>query len=309
VHFDFKKFKKWGGILLLALVCIGGTELAVCRMADPALFQSVTAPVRQGVEAGVRLAGDGLRWAVQGAQGLWEQGRQALSALLEPEPEPESEDPPDEVQLAGRVEVESTLPLVDPAISSFAVREDLEYLTGGGMEIIYYNQTDEQWAQRPYGRDKLGGYGCGPTAMSMVVSSLTGTAVDPEEMAQVSVEAGCWASGHGSSLAIVERICQQYGLECISLDPDQVEGEDLLSYLAGGELLVALMTKGHFTDGGHFIVLRGATLSGEVLVADPASRERSLMAWEPSLLLEELSRNRSCGGPLWRVRELPELTR
>ena len=129
--------------------------------------------------------------------------------------------------------------------------------------------------------------------------------VNPEEMARSSVKAGCWASGHGSSLAIVERLSEAYGLECQPLDPDQLTGNDLLSYLAQGEVLVALMTKGHFTTGGHFILLRGSTLSGEVLVADPASRERSLTAWDPSLILEELSPNRAYGGPLWHIR-LPE---
>ena len=32
-------------IILLALVCIGGVELAVCRVAAPELFQTITAPV------------------------------------------------------------------------------------------------------------------------------------------------------------------------------------------------------------------------------------------------------------------------
>ena len=41
------------------------------------------------------------------------------------------------------------------------------------------------------------------------------------------------------------------------------------------------MGPGHFTNGGHFIILRGVTLDGSVLVADPASQERSLTTWDP----------------------------
>ena len=74
-------------------------------------------------------------------------------------------------------------------------------------------------------------------------------------------------------------------------------GQDV--YKRQGQLLVALMGPGHFTDGGHFIVLRGVTLTGQVLVADPNSRERSLALWDPQLILDELSDSRSSGAPLW----------
>ena len=61
------------------------------------------------------------------------------------------------------------------------------------------------------------------------------------------------------------------------------------------------MGPGHFTNGGHFIVLRGVTLDGSILVADPASSDRSLTTWELDLILEELSASRHSGGPLWAV--------
>ena len=64
-------------------------------------------------------------------------------------------------------------------------------------------------------------------------------------------------------------------------------------------MLVALMGKGHFTTGGHFILIRGVTLSGDVLVADPNSLERSLQTWDPQLILDELSSARDHGAPLW----------
>ena len=66
-------------------------------------------------------------------------------------------------------------------------------------------------------------------------------------------------------------------------------------------MLVALEGTGHFTNGGHFIVLRGVTLTGKLLVADPASEERSLMEWDPQLVLDELSASRSNGAPLWVI--------
>ena len=61
------------------------------------------------------------------------------------------------------------------------------------------------------------------------------------------------------------------------------------------------MRQGHFTNNGHFIILHGATLSGEILVADPNSLERSLTAWDPQLILDELSKNAVSGGPIWVI--------
>ena len=73
--------------------------------------------------------------------------------------------------------------------SSFTIPAlgDIRY-TDGGTEVVYYNQLDERYANKPYGTDDIGGYGCGPTAMAMVVSSLTDDLVDPVEMAKWSYE-------------------------------------------------------------------------------------------------------------------------
>ena len=83
----------------------------------------------------------------------------------------------------------------------------------------------------------------------------------------------------------------------------------LLTRLTNGEVAVALVGSGHFTKNGHFILLRGVTLGGDILVADPASRDRSLIPWELSLILDELSPSRTNGAPLWilsRSMDAPE---
>lgn len=54
-HFR-RRLVLWG---LLALLCIGLTELAVCAYADPALFQRITAPASRLFQT-VRTAGAGL---------------------------------------------------------------------------------------------------------------------------------------------------------------------------------------------------------------------------------------------------------
>lgn len=138
--------------------------------------------------------------------------------------------------------------------------------------------------------------------MAMLISSLKEETLDPAQAAREADEAGYCAPGSGSYLSIVEGMAGRYGLEAVSC-PD-LSAEELTQQLVSGNLFVALMGKGHFTDGGHFILLRGVTLEGKVLVADPNSRERSLVGWDPQLILDELSASRSNGAPLWRFSAL-----
>lgn len=284
-----KKGRRVTLLILLAVLCIGGTELLVCRFADPALYDRITAPVRQGAIA-----------LVQYVQQTYASAVDHLSQLLSQRKEPEESEAP---QYSSDPAILQGLETADPTITELVERNGQELLTGGSHEIVYYGQGDDAWKGRPYGSDTIGPYGCGPTAMSMVVSSLTDTAIDPAEMAQWAVRQGYWARGSGSYLSIVPGTAKYYDLEvsyCQTLTVEQLRLE-----LASGKVAVALMGKGHFTQRGHFIVLRGTTLDGSILVADPASRERSLALWDAQLILDELSSGRAHGAPLWLLRPAP----
>ena len=170
--------------------------------------------------------------------------------------------------------------------------------TDGATEVVYFNQLDERYANEPYGTDNMGGYGCGPTAMSIVVSSLTGDIVDPIEMAEWAYENGYWCSKSGSYHSLIPAAAEAWGLSvegCTASEPQRI-----VDALSEGKLVVAIMTKGHFTSGGHFIVLRG-TQDSKILVADPASYSRSQKAWDLSIILNEASRRAGSGGPFWII--------
>lgn len=170
--------------------------------------------------------------------------------------------------------------------------------TDGGTEVVYYNQLDERYANKPYGTDNIGGYGCGPTCMAMVVSSLTDDLVDPVEMAKWSYEHGYWCSGSGSYHALIPAAAEAWGLPvsgCTASEPQRITDA-----LSSGKLVVAIMSAGHFTSSGHFIVLRGVK-DEKILVADPASRTRSEQSWELSIILNEASKAAGSGGPFWVI--------
>ena len=171
--------------------------------------------------------------------------------------------------------------------------------TDGVTQVTYYNQLDSRWANSPYGTDNIGGYACGPTAMAIVVSSLTSETVDPPHMAQWAYENGYWCSRSGSYHTLIPGASEEWGLDvegCTAAEPQRI-----VDALADGKLVVALMTKGHFTSSGHFIVLRGVTSDGQIMVADPSSYSRSEKTWDLSIILNEASRNAGAGGPFWII--------
>lgn len=168
----------------------------------------------------------------------------------------------------------------------------------GATQVVYYNQLDKRYAHKPYGTDDIGTYGCGPTCMAMVVSSLTNETVDPVEMAHWAYENGYWCSRSGSYHSLIPGAAKAWGLPVQGCG--KTEGQRIVDALSQGKLVVAIMLKGHFTSSGHFIVLRGVE-NGKILVADPANYTRSQQAWDLSIILNEASGRADAGGPFWII--------
>ena len=164
--------------------------------------------------------------------------------------------------------------------------------------VVYYNQTDARWGNKPYGKTStIGRAGCGPTALAIAVASLTGNRVTPYDVAQWSVANGGLCEGSGSYHSLIPNGGRHYGLTVTSIGRD---GKKLVEALQEGKLVIAIMSKGHFTNSGHFIVLRGVTADGKLLVADPASVKRSNKEWDLRIVTGEASRKvGSAGGPFW----------
>ena len=307
-------------VVLLAVLCVGGTELAACRHFAPEVYEQITAPVRAAASAvadagmavldagksalsaagqfcldaahgAARLAGQAAEQAAALASGLWE----CLTAVPEDTPPPQPSEAPSEAP--EETPAVSRPPATDPPLTEVMEADGRQILTGGSVDVVYFCQSDEEWAGQPYGTDPIGPYGCGPTAMAMAVASMTDTDTDPAVMAAWAVEHGYWARRSGSYHSIVRGTARAFGLEVEAL-PSRT-ADEVRRVLREGKLLVALVGPGHFTDGGHFILLRGVTLGGDVLVADPNSLERSLELWDPQIVLDELSSARDNGAPLW----------
>jgi hypothetical protein len=168
----------------------------------------------------------------------------------------------------------------------------------GNTAVVYYSQLDSRWKDKPYGQQgTIGSSGCGPTSLSMAVSSLTSQTIDPEHMANWAYANGHKCEGNGSYHSLIPKGAAHFGL---TVDyATSKDAQKIVDALSSGKLVVAIMSKGHFTKGGHFIVLRGVTAEGKILVADPASHSRSETEWDLSIILNEARKDAGAGGPFW----------
>ena len=194
--------------------------------------------------------------------------------------------------------------------SQIILSNDPDYISGydtdysgitfgsGETQVIYYNQMDSRWANIMYGRSStIGQAGCGPTSLAIVVSTLTGKNTDPVEISKWSVANGHRCEGNGSYHSLIPKGAQHYGLQVEGVKKN--EGQKIVDALSAGKLIISIMNPGHFTRSGHFIVLRGVTESGKILVADPASYSRSGQEWDLSIILNEARGDAASGGPFW----------
>ncbi len=152
----------------------------------------------------------------------------------------------------------------------------------GTMPFLY--QIDPEWKDLPYAAGTIADSGCGPTALSMVYTCLTGNRdKDPAAMAKFSTENGFIDQGLTSWLLMSDG-AHMLGLESTELPADTAV---LTSELESGRPVIAIMGPGIFTDTGHFIVLTGITDTGELIVHDPNSEENSHKTWDINRVLAQ----------------------
>lgn len=172
--------------------------------------------------------------------------------------------------------------------------------------LTYYNQGDSRWGNYLWGgKDSLSIYGCGPTIMAMLITSLTGNQVLPADAANWAASNRCWAPGDGSYHCLIPHASSAFGIEAAPIRDYSVNG--IQEALNSGHLVVALVGRGHFTQRGHFLIITRMTEDGKVRIADPNSYGNTSIDWDPGIILKELNHRASNGGPLWAI-GLPDVS-
>ena len=148
--------------------------------------------------------------------------------------------------------------------------------------FTYFYQGDYK---QSYGGGKtIAQAGCGPTSLAMVLTYYTGKKVTPVETAQYAMDKGYRIINNGTSDKLFGAMCSDYGVKG---EYKKASTDNIIESLKEGKTIIAHMGKGTFTKGGHYIVLKGLTSDGNVLVADPNHPNYNSKSFSASLISKE----------------------
>lgn len=145
-------------------------------------------------------------------------------------------------------------------------------------------QWDKRWGYEMYGDSMLALSGCGPTCMTMAYLYHTKDAtMHPAKMAEYAQKEG-YHTKEGTSWEFWTKGAEALGLygEEISLDEKIME-----AVLDAGGVIVCSMSPGDFTDGGHYILIRGYDEKG-FFVNDPNRKSNSKKQWDFATLCGQI---------------------
>lgn len=154
----------------------------------------------------------------------------------------------------------------------------------GGVPLFL--QTDAQWGSLPYGNSTIEISGCGPTCLAMVTAALTENQnMTPDAIAKFSEENGYYVDGVGTSWSLMSDGAKKLGLKVKEIPLDE---STVIDRLNNGYPIICSVTRGDFTDEGHFIVLT-AYENGAIRVNDPNSEVNSTKSWSYDRLKGQIS--------------------
>lgn len=183
---------------------------------------------------------------------------------------------------------EETIPFVSNYLKHIDDEKSTGAITAEELElgIPLLQQWDQRWGYVTYGDNIIAINGCGPTCMSMVYTGLTKN-VDktPADMADFCIENSYYAADNGTSWMFMTKGAETLGLISEKIT---VNERTITECLNNGKPVICSMMPGDFTTTGHFIVLRGITNEGRLLINDPNNIARSNQEWDMETVLQQI---------------------
>lgn len=166
--------------------------------------------------------------------------------------------------------------------------------TNFATDFVTYKQCDytnspreernPPWAGAPYGKATVCFAGCGPSAMAMIITNLTGQHVTPDMTAAYGYNTHVdgyptgtaaddgWGGSYGNLLGPV--IGEHWGVHSKPIDNFSID--EINKTLRSGGLVLAgghmdsdtAANHGPFSTGGHFVVIRAITSDGKWLIGN-----------------------------------------
>lgn len=155
--------------------------------------------------------------------------------------------------------------------------EDTKFIDG----FTVYSQTDRAWRETPYGSSTIGDSGCGPSAMAMIITTLTGEKVTPPAVASYSKS--MYVPGQGSKWEIAAFAAAHWNLQATQIPANVSKISQVL--ISGGLVIAPGQGASPYTSGGHFIVIRAVTADGKWRVGDSGHNNTSDKDWDPQKLV------------------------
>lgn len=144
-------------------------------------------------------------------------------------------------------------------------------------EVPLLLQWDKRWGYARYGGSSIAISGCGPTALSMVIVSLTkDKSMTPYKVAKFAEDNGYYSDATGTAWSLMSEGARKLGVESRELPLSKTV---IFNALENGHPIICSMRPGDFTKSGHYIVLAGIK-DGKIKVNDPNSKERSDKLWD-----------------------------
>ena len=160
--------------------------------------------------------------------------------------------------------------------------------SGDGFEIYY--QCDQPWRDVMFGSETVCDSGCGPTAMAMVITALTGVSVTPDMTATYGGQNGVAMPEGGSYWTLPEVLA---GNADFGIKVEKVSSAvDAVNEVLNNGGMVWLCGNGAvpFTDVGHCIAVRGRTADGKWKLFDSANRNRGPdTEYDPAALMLDVN--------------------
>lgn len=165
---------------------------------------------------------------------------------------------------------------------------------------VFYRQNWSVLDDAEYGNEGFGLCGCGPTCVAAIISNLAGVPVDPEEMRVYGIKHGSWLPSGGTTFYFMTSTPARYGITATQI---HTSDKDALfeALRCENKLVLATMGPGDFTLGAHFMLFRGVTDEGKILIADSYSFEHSVMEWDYEILYAQLKKS-----PGYWIFEMPK---
>lgn len=147
---------------------------------------------------------------------------------------------------------------------------------------VDYKQYDSRWGSQPYRvsgeSSTIKSAGCGPSCAAMVIATLKDKSVTPKTCCDWSMAHGYKALNNGTYYAYFVPQMEAFGIKCHQLTGGYDEAVKLLKE---GYYVIALMGKGLWTSGGHFVLAWWA--DNKIRINDPASTAEARQNGDPAL--------------------------